>query len=118
MNFARSDASAAELDGRVYVCGGFNGTEPMETTEMYDPVTNEWTMITPMLSKRSGLGMVNFKQNLYVIGGFDGVNRLRSGEKYDSLKKSWTSIPEMLSPRSNFGIAVNIFKKFCEKTKC
>jgi hypothetical protein len=34
---ARSDASAASLNGRIYVAGGFTGTEVLNSVESYDP---------------------------------------------------------------------------------
>lgn len=40
----------------VYICGGFDGQECLQTAEYYDPVTNQWTMIQPMRSRRSGVG--------------------------------------------------------------
>jgi len=41
---------------RVYICGGFDGQECLQTAEYYNPVTNQWTMIQPMHSRRSGVG--------------------------------------------------------------
>lgn len=41
---------------RVYICGGFDGQECLQTAEYYNPITNQWTMIQPMRSRRSGVG--------------------------------------------------------------
>lgn len=37
MNRQRSDASAASLRGKVYIAGGFTGTEVLISVETYDP---------------------------------------------------------------------------------
>lgn len=33
----RSDAAACATNGKVYVCGGFNGQEVLSSVEVYDP---------------------------------------------------------------------------------
>jgi hypothetical protein len=81
--------------------------ECLDSVEFYDPGTNVWTLITPMLSRRSGTGAVSFNGFLYAVGGYDGVNRLRTCERYDPKEKKWTRIAVMNSPRSNFGIEVS-----------
>ena len=41
MHMNRSDANGASLDGKVYIVGGFNGTECMNSAEYYDPLVNQ-----------------------------------------------------------------------------
>ena len=41
---------------RIYICGGFDGHECLQTAEYYNPITNQWTLIQPMRSQRSGVG--------------------------------------------------------------
>ncbi|KAG9349273.1 hypothetical protein JZ751_027716 [Albula glossodonta] len=91
---------------RVYICGGFNGQDCLFTAEFYSPKTNQWTEITPMSSRRSGLGVIAYGEEVYVVGGFDGVSRLRSAAAYDPLNNTWRVVPEMITARSNFGIEV------------
>lgn len=78
----------------------------MHSAEVYDPEINQWTMITPMRSRRSGVSCIAYHGHVYVIGGFNGVSRMCSGEKYNPQTNSWSQIPDMYNPRSNFAIEV------------
>ena len=42
--------------GHLYVVGGFTGDNCLTHGEYYSPETNQWSMITHMLTPRSGLG--------------------------------------------------------------
>ena len=42
--------------GMLYAIGGFDGVSPLKSVERYDPVTNQWTSLPEMSSKRFGLG--------------------------------------------------------------
>ncbi|UYV74625.1 KLHL10 [Cordylochernes scorpioides] len=129
MNMQRSDASSATLSGSIYITGGFNGNECLSTAECYNVKAhkqrpsglkvihrgyffrkvvllqaNQWTMIAPMLSRRSGVSCAALHGSLYVLGGFNGMSRLASGERYNPRTNSWAPIPEMASRRSNFAM--------------
>ena len=41
-------AGATVLDGRLYVIGGSSGNVGLRTCDVYDPETNEWTIISKM----------------------------------------------------------------------
>lgn len=115
--------------GKIYISGGFNGWECVNTAEVYDPETNQWTMIAPMRKRRSGLCCVAYHGSIYVIGihilvveeflfildiikytinqgGYNGISRLCCGEKFSPETNTWTRIPKMYYPRSNFAIAI------------
>ena len=51
--------------------------------ERYDPVTDKWTEVTPMLTKRCRLGVATLNGKLYACGGYDGYTFLQSAEVYD-----------------------------------
>ncbi|KAF7486146.1 Hypothetical predicted protein [Marmota monax] len=91
---------------QVYICGGFNGNECLFTAEVYNTESNQWTVIAPMRSRRSGIGVIAYGEHVYAVGGFDGANRLRSAEAYSPVANTWRTIPTMFNPRSNFGIEV------------
>lgn len=61
------------------MCGGFNGTQVLRSTEIYDPDHDQWTLVSPTLSPRSGHVLVSYKSVLLAIGGYDGEERLRTG---------------------------------------
>ena len=49
MPTARSEIAGAILDGKIYIIGGFDGSgRSITTTEVYDPMANEWTTAAPL----------------------------------------------------------------------
>jgi len=96
------------IPGKVYIAGGFNGQECLNTAEYYEPTTRQWTMIVPMRNRRSGIGVIAHDGCVYAVGGFNGITRMNNGEKYNPVTNVWTNITEMYSPRSNFGVEVRL----------
>lgn len=92
--------------GKIYITGGFNGQECMHSAEVYDPEINQWSLISPMRSRRSGVSCIAYHGQVYVIGGFNGISRMCSGEKFNPMSNTWAPIPDMYNPRSNFAIEV------------
>ncbi|KAJ8940240.1 hypothetical protein NQ318_016696 [Aromia moschata] len=91
---------------KIYITGGFNGQECMHSAELYDPEINQWSLISPMRSRRSGVSCIAYHGQVYVIGGFNGISRMCSGEKFNPASNTWAPIPDMYNPRSNFAIEV------------
>ena len=60
--------------GAIYICGGFDGMNVMQSAERYDPRTSLWETIRPMKAKRSGVQLLSFDQKIWALGGFDGTN--------------------------------------------
>jgi len=54
----RSNFSTTEVDGKIFVMGGFEGSGVINKAEMYDGMTNSWTECPPMNMKRSALNAV------------------------------------------------------------
>ena len=95
--------------GKVYICGGFNGTECLNSTETYDTESNQWTLVSPMNNSRSGLGVIAYKGDVYALGGFNGIARMCSAERYCPKSNKWRTIADMGGPRSNFAVEVTGF---------
>jgi N-acetylneuraminic acid mutarotase len=112
MPTARHHLQTVVVDGKIFALGGRilgDGIMPedleetltnFDRNEMYDPQTDSWTTLEPMLSKRSGFAAaVPSDGNIYVFGG-QGVGRgklMDTVEKYDPLLNKWTvekSIPK------------------------
>ncbi|KAG5455273.1 hypothetical protein CSKR_113133 [Clonorchis sinensis] len=106
MNRVRSDAAAAELGGRVYVAGGFEGRRYHDSAEYYEPDTNQWTLISRMHSPRGGISLAQQGGYLYAIGGNDGNSRLRTIERYDMVEGKWELIGQMNRRKSNLSSTV------------
>lgn len=58
----------------MYICGGFDGTSSLNSVEMFEPETDEWTMISSMEKHRSAAGVVVLDGQIYAIGGHDGLS--------------------------------------------
>ena len=56
MHSSRCYVCAAELDGDIYACGGFDGTNRHSSVERYCPGKNQWQMVADMTSIRSDAG--------------------------------------------------------------
>uniref|UniRef100_A0A8C1LNG9 Kelch-like protein 10 n=1 Tax=Cyprinus carpio TaxID=7962 RepID=A0A8C1LNG9_CYPCA len=107
----RAYHGTAVLDEFVYCVGGYDSVEYFNSVRKLNLITqtwNEWTLIAPMRSRRSGVGVIAYGELVYAVGGFDGATRLRSAETYNPLTNIWCDIASMYNPRSNFGI-----EKFC-----
>ncbi|CAH8616316.1 unnamed protein product [Schistosoma rodhaini] len=106
MNYVRSDGSAGELHGKIYVIGGFDGRYYHDSVEYYEPMTDQWTLVSRMNSPRSGVSLIQHNDYLYAIGGNNGKDRLKSIERYDPKENKWEIIGEMSRSRSNLSTTV------------
>ena len=64
----------------LYVGGGFDGHTCLRSVEMFNPLTAQWTTMTQLLSRRSGVCLVTLHDSVVALGGYDGTTRLRTGE--------------------------------------
>jgi hypothetical protein len=106
---ARGFSTAAVLpDGKVLVAGGRTGRDPntvLNTAELWDPATQQWTALTPMAHKRSNdaAACVLPSGRVAVVGGTgtDNVPR-KDGEVFDPVKREWEPLgTEMVGKHGN-----------------
>ena len=117
MPVATSGMQAATVNGKIYVIGGSiltAGTPPytyaqpvVNFTEIYDPVTDSWTMGAPVPYPVSGCAMAAVDNKIYVFGGQDEYNppeiNVNFTQIYDPASDSWSfGAP---TPVSTFGSA-------------
>lgn len=91
MSTARELAAAAVLSGAIYVMGGRDDEQRLNSVECYNPNRNEWVSMAPMNEFRSGAqaGVVNGA--LFVFGGRD--ERVSPTiERYDPEENRWTLV--------------------------
>jgi len=109
LHVARMGAGATVVDNQPIVMGGCDEVAGyLSSVEMYDPLIDNWTFITPMRSKRSYLGAVEIAGSVYAIGGFgeelgnlDGW--LTSVERLEAQRGIWLPASPLLQPRAYFG---------------
>ncbi len=98
---------AAVINGMIYVAGGTGEGIVGNELEVYDPVTDSWTELSPMRVPRNHIagGVINGK--LYVAGGrppfSPGLDVL---EEYDAETDNWSDKAPMLTGRSGIAGAV------------
>ena len=81
ITFKRLQFGVAVLGSHVYVVGGRNGLQTLNTVDCFDPVTNSWLTVPPMCSYRHGVGVATLCGPLYAVGGHDGWSYLSSVER-------------------------------------
>ena len=57
MPLARSELSAAVVEGRLYVAGGIAQLGASPAFQMYDPATNSWRSLAQLPEPRQHFGM-------------------------------------------------------------
>lgn len=102
----RNHLGAAAIGGKVYVAGGRFGagfeSEQTDRIEVYDPVTNAWTVKAPMPHPRGGINVSEAHGCLHVFGG-EGDDEAPTGvhadhDVYDPVSDRWFSLPPMPTP--------------------
>lgn len=83
--------------GRLYVFGGLINAgrkEPLNSVEYYNPKTDNWRTVAPMLRQKSSATAYATKGFIYVIGGNSARGRipLSSIERYDPDEDSWITV--------------------------
>ncbi|KAJ4884527.1 F-box/kelch-repeat protein [Raphanus sativus] len=105
MNAPRCLFGSASLGEIAVVAGGCGPRgQILNSAEVYNSETGEWTVIPSMNKARKMCSSVFMDGNFYVLGGIGegNSNMLMCGEVYDLKKRTWTLIPNML-PGSNGG---------------
>ena len=106
MQSKRCRLGVTAFNGKLYVCGGYDGCKFLDTVEVYDPVANEWSFATPMNSRRSRVALVANQGHLYAIGGYDGLTNLNSVEIYDHHLDKWSLVSPMMAHEGGVGVGV------------
>ena len=105
----RSEVAAVELNGKLYVLGGFGAGAT--ANEEYDPATNTWERRAPIPRGADHGASVALPQGegglVYFIGGFDGRwGPLKAVWAYNPATNQWTGKADLPTPRGALGAAV------------
>ncbi len=90
----------------LYLFGGWNGDDYLDTAYQYDPQADSWQEISAMKEARAFTTGQFISGRLYVLGGFDGETELASCAFYEVDEARWEDCEPMLSPRGGAGSAV------------
>lgn len=100
---------AVEIDGVIYVPGGFSGPIGTADLEAYDIAQDSWKRLAPIPEGRHHLMATALEGRLYVIGGSVslGWSPTSTVWKYDPASDAWEQQAEMPEERMS-GAAVTI----------
>lgn len=93
----------------LFAVGGItNNGDTSASGEVFDPSTQTWKSIAPMLSPRRSFGLATLGGVLYAVGGNDGNTDLRSVEAYDISSRTWRAVASM--SRARMYCTVTVFE--------
>ncbi|XP_065878613.1 F-box/kelch-repeat protein At1g16250-like [Euphorbia lathyris] len=106
LKIPRYDFACTVSEGKIYVAGGKSDLENAKgtsTAEVYNPVTDEWSLLPEMSTLRYKCVGVTFGGKIYIVGGFAvgvdsdksyGMER-SSAEVYDTEAGKWDLVAGM-----------------------
>jgi len=101
-------------DGRILVTGGYSGNpnlgyKPTSKCEIYDPNTNSWSEIAPMLSSRFRHTTTLLENGeVLVVGGTQEIEALNTAEIYNFDSNEWHI--DLRLPEGIMGHTANLLK--------
>ena len=99
MHEARAYCGLVSVGSYLYAIGGYNDTSWLRSVERFDPLTNRWTMLTPMSTARSAFGATVWNGRIYVTGGNGASHVLNTAEKFNPRTNTWHSAQSMSNGR-------------------
>ena len=109
MPTARQEIAVAEVNGRIFVIGGFGpDSEAVATVEVYDPASNRWETRAPLPAPTHHAAAAVIDGRLFLVGGYGGgrlgSSALRTVYVYDEARSSWATRAPLKQARG--GLAV------------
>ncbi|MEL7084309.1 MAG: kelch repeat-containing protein [Cyanobacteria bacterium J06597_1] len=104
----RDNPGSAVVDGKIYVFGGRTRNADrsvvdatLQSLEIFDPLTGEWTYGADMPTGRRALSVGTLNNRIQAIGGEAGPNdsAFNAVEEYDPATDRWRSLAPITTPR-------------------
>jgi N-acetylneuraminic acid mutarotase len=106
---ANSEMGVAELDGKIYVLGGYPASRvTVNTVQVYDSSNNTWRFTRPLLLGVNHPMPAVANKKVYVIGGQTdtGSAYVNTVQEFDPVTTNWTYKATMPTARSAGAAAV------------
>ncbi len=113
---ARTEVAAARAGDRVYVVGGFAGTEgtalgaTTAAVERYDPRRDRWSRARSMPLALNHPAAATWRGRVYVVGGYTAPVGLTGDSaallRYDPRRDRWTRLADMPTARGALAVGV------------
>jgi hypothetical protein len=100
---ANSEMSVAELDGKIYVLGGYPANRiTVRTVQVYDSALNRWSLTTPLPIPLNHSMAAAANGRVYIIGGQTDANTAYTNTvyEYNPATSNWTARASMPTSRS------------------
>jgi len=91
----------AVLGDDIYIVGGTDGDNSLDTFERYSITNDTWQSLPAMPTARHSLGLVALGEYLYAIGGMDSVFSVDTVERFRPGDTKWHECAPMLNPRDD-----------------
>nr|XP_006813438.1 PREDICTED: LOW QUALITY PROTEIN: kelch-like protein 14-like [Saccoglossus kowalevskii] len=105
MQVPRGFHMMVSIRSQLYVMGGnhvnaYGDRVDVMSVESYNPESNNWTSLSPMLTGLSMSGVSVLDNKLYVIGGYNGLSRQRERDIqcYNCDDDEWDVVGELPEP--------------------
>ena len=98
-------SSSCVLNNKIYLIGGWDGENRLNTVECYDPLTDNLSKCQDIPTARSGLTCSVVNDKIYAFGGYNG-DYLVTVECYYPLTDTWSTCSNILKARSQLTSAV------------
>jgi DNA-binding CsgD family transcriptional regulator len=79
----RSRYALADFEGKLYLFGGWDGSQFRSEVFEYDPAAQTWTERAPMPTARAGAGAAVVEGRISVVGGENERGPLTTNERFD-----------------------------------
>ncbi len=94
-------ANLVNLDGALYLVGGWDGTALHDEVWRWVPgiepaLAEDWDVVARMASPRAFMGSVGLNGLIYVVGGYDGQEELAAAMTLDVSSGEWAALPDSL----------------------
>ena len=98
LNNSRTHACAVWYKNNLYVFGGYDGENVLNSVEMYDPNTDRWQLLPScMTTARMKFTVSLCGDEAFVIGGMTGSRGPMTCEveKFNLLNSTWSNVSSM-----------------------
>lgn len=105
MSAPRCSIGASFLNGKIFVCGGYDRGECLRSVEEYDVVNGKWRNVAKMKAERGRFDCTIHGGKVFAVAGSNGNNDLKSCEIYDPKADVWAPLPNLATARCHNGCA-------------
>jgi len=106
----KNEGQTAVVNNKLYVFAAFTeGLNILDFTEMYDPVRNQWEVLSPMPVPVTHVGNVVVGEEVWFAGGFVGDHPGAATDVvqiYNTLHDTWSTGPSLPAPRGGMAMAL------------